>query len=171
VAGRLIELWGVAGVVALLVQALLRLTPLAVDAIRDGMSAGQWVLLVIWVVINAHAEGYRGFHRRFSPRVVARAQWLGAHPRPHLVVLAPVFCMSLIFASRRGRWVARIVLAAIVAIVVVVRGLAQPWRGIVDAGVVVGLGLGLISLLYFYARALRGLPPAIDPDLPPPASS
>lgn len=165
--GRLVEVWGVFGVVALLVQALWRLTPLALDAIVGGLTPLQWVLLCVWVVINAHAEGYRGFHRRFSPRVVARAQWLATHPRPGLVLLAPVFCMSLIYASRRGLIVARAVLAGIVAIVIGVRMLEQPWRGIVDAGVVVGLGVGLLSMLYFYARALAGRPPAVDPDLPP----
>lgn len=158
--------WGVLGVAALLVQALLRLTPLAIEALRSGLTALQWGIAAAWVVLNAHAEGYRGFHRRFSPRVVARAQWLARHPRPWLVLLAPIFCMSLVHASRRGKIVARMLLVGIVGIVIAVRMLEQPWRGIVDAGVVVGLGLGLLSLLYFFVRALAGHPAAVDPDLP-----
>lgn len=160
--------WGIVGVVALLAQALGRLAPLAWDAIEGGLTVLQWAVLVAWVVINAHAEGYRGFHRRFSPRVVARALHLSAQPRAALVLLAPLYCMSLLHASRRGMIVARVLVLAIVLVVVCVRMLEQPWRGIVDAGVVVGLGLGTLSLLGFTAMAIAGRPPAIDPDLPPP---
>jgi hypothetical protein len=163
---HLLIAWGVLGVVALLVQALWRLTPIALEALGSGLSPLHWGITLAWVGINAHAEGYRGFHRRFSPRVVARAQWLADNPRPWLVALAPIFCMSLVHASRRGLIVARVLLLGIVGIVAVVRLLPQPWRGIVDAGVVVGLGLGLLSLLYFYVRELWGHPPAADPDLP-----
>src|SRR5690606_962340 len=82
VRARLIAFWGVAGVLALLAQALVRLTPLALDAIEAGLSPVQWAVMGLWIVLNAHAEGYRGFHRRFSPRVVARARHLAAHPEP-----------------------------------------------------------------------------------------
>lgn len=165
-AGRIALLWGVLGVVVLVAQPLFRLAPLAIEAIRGGLTAGQWVVLVLWVAINAHAEGYRGFHRRFSPRVVARAEWLARHPRPLFVALAPFFCMSLFHASRRGMLVARTLVVAIVLLVVMVRQLDQPWRGIVDAGVVVGLGLGLVSLAYHFVQLLRGHAPTMSPDLP-----
>jgi hypothetical protein len=164
-AGRLTAVWGVLGVVGLLSQALLRLTPLAIDALRGGLTPVQWVVLIVWVLLNAHAEGYRGFHRRFSPRVIARAQHLAEHHTPLRVVFAPLFCMSLFGASRRGKIVARSVTSGIIVLVLIVRALDQPWRGIIDAGVVVGLGLGMLSLLYFAVRAVLGHPPAIDPDL------
>jgi hypothetical protein len=159
--------WGIGGVVLLLAQALARLAPLAWEAVQAGLSGLQWTILAVWVVANAHAEGYRGFHRRFSPRVVARALHLSSHPRGTLVLLAPLYCMSLVHASRRGLIVARVLVLAIVLLVVSVRMLDQPWRGIVDAGVVVGLGIGTLSLLGFVALAIAGRPPAIDPDLPP----
>lgn len=163
---RLITAWGVLGVVALLGQALWRLTPLALDAIRHGLAPWQWGVMTLWILINAHAEGYRGFHKRFSPRVVARALHLGRHPRPLFVVFAPFFCMSLFHATRRGKIVARVLVVAIIGLVILVRSLEQPWRGIVDSGVVVGLGLGTASLLYFYVRALLGQAPPADPELP-----
>lgn len=163
---HLIATWGVLGVVALLAQALLRLTPIAIDAVAGGLSAFQWAVLVVWVVVNAHAEGYRGFHRRFSPRVVARALALAQSPRPLHVVLAPLFCMSLLHASRRGLVVAYGILGGVVLLVLAIRHLDQPWRGIVDAGVVVGLGLGLLSILWHAARAGLGHAPPVDADLP-----
>ncbi|MEM7153234.1 MAG: hypothetical protein AAF799_10340 [Myxococcota bacterium] len=165
--GRIAAVWGVMGVVVLLVQPLTRLAPMALEAIESGLTTFQWIVLVTWVVINAHAEGYRGFHRRFSPRVIARAQVLSRSPHWSWVVFAPLFCMNLFHASRRGLIVARILVVAIVLLVVLVRQLDQPWRGIVDAGVVVGLGLGLISLLYYAVRGVLGHPPAVPPDLPP----
>lgn len=163
----LIAAWGVLGVVGLLAQALWRLSPLAWEAIEQGLSGLQWALLVGWVAMMAHAEGYRGFHRRFSPRVVARAQWLSRNPAPALVLFAPLFCMSLFHASRRGRWTARILVVGIVGLVLAVRQLAQPWRGIIDAGVVVGLGIGVASIVWYCARALAGHDPPVPPDLPP----
>jgi len=166
VSGRIGMVWGLLGVIVLVAQPLARLTPMALEAIRGGLTTMQWGLLVGWVLLNAHAEGYRGFHRRFSPRVVARAQYLGANPRPLRVLLAPLFCMSLFHASRRGVIVARILVVAIVLLVVTVRQLPQPWRGIVDAGVVVGLGLGLLSILYYLVRMLAGHDSPVPPDLP-----
>ena len=29
----------------------------------------QWGLLVVWIIINAYSEGYRGFQKKFSPMV------------------------------------------------------------------------------------------------------
>jgi len=164
--GKIGMIWGVLGVVTLLVLPLARLAPMAIEAIAGGLSVFQWVVMVAWVVINAHAEGYRGFHRRFSPRVVARARVIADSPRWSWVLLAPLFCMSQFHVSRRGLIVARVLVVAIVLLVTLVRMLDQPWRGIVDAGVVVGLGIGLASLLYYFVRALLGHAPTISPDLP-----
>lgn len=164
--GRLAFVWGVAGVLAIVAQPLFRLTPIALDAVEGGLSIGQWVALVLWVAISGYAEGYRGFHRRFSPRVIARAQYLARHPRPLWVVFAPFFCTSLFHASRRGRIVARALVLGIALVVIAVRQLDQPWRGIIDAGVVVGLSLGLASLLYHLVRLGLGHAPPVPPDLP-----
>ncbi len=165
--GRLALAWGVLGVMLLVAQPIVRLTPRVTEAIEGGLTTGQWIVLVAWVLLNAHAEGYRGFHRRFSPRVVVRAWYLGRHPRPAWALAAPLFCMSLVHASRRGLAVARGLVVGIVVLVLLVRQLPQPWRGIVDAGVVVGLGLGLLSLALHLVRALSGRLPAVSPDLPP----
>ena len=41
-----------------------------------------------------------------------------------------------------------------------------PWRGLIDAGVVVGLGWGALSVVWFGGQALRGNPPDYDLSLP-----
>ena len=153
--------WGVACVLALLGNALYRLAPLAIEPLRAGTLTGlQLGLYGSWVLIMAYSEGYRGFHKRFSPRVVARAYHLGQERKPLWLVLALPFCMSLFHTTRRQRIVSTVFLVGIVAVVIAVRQLSQPWRGIVDGGVVVGLGLGAASILYFYMLALSGRVPA-----------
>ena len=163
----LVASWGVLGVLALLFQALWRLTPIALQPLIDGGLDGLQVTLYAgWVAFNAYAEGYRGFQRSFAPRVVARAFYLGRHRRPLHVLLAPAFCMSLFHASRRGRIVAWSVLLGVIVLVTLVRQLPQPWRGIVDAGVVVGLAWGAAAIMVIFARAALGRLPAADLQLP-----
>jgi len=158
--------WGVGGVLLLLGQAIWRLTPIALDAIHGGLTAGQIALCGAWIVVNGYAEGYRAFQLRFSPRVVARAVHLARHPRPLHVALAPLFCMSFFHATPRGRAVAWGVTLGVVGAVVLIRYLPQPWRGILDAGVVVALAWGALTLVAQTLRALQGHAPRVDAQLP-----
>lgn len=164
--------WGILGVAALLVRALFALTPIAVEALTAGaMSPFEWGVLLAWVLGNAYAEGYVGFHQKFSPRTVDRALFVARNPTWPRVVLAPAFCLGLFDAGRRTQIVSWALLVGIVLLVVLVRGLPQPWRGIVDAGVVVGLGIGLASLLWHFVTALsRGREPTLH-DVPSAAPS
>lgn len=164
--GKIAAVWGVLGVVGLLTQALVRLGPRAIEAVRMDLEVQHWIVLGVWVTFMAHAEGYKGFHRRFSPRVVARAQTLVASRSVLHRLLAPAYCMSLLHASRHGLVVAWCVVVGIVGLVAIVSTMSQPWRGIVDAGVVVGLGIGLLSIVLHAVRAMGGTPPPIAPDLP-----
>jgi hypothetical protein len=135
-------------------------------AVETGLSAKQWALLLGWALLLVVVEGYRGFQRSFSPRVVARAWHLGRNPSLLTGLLAPLYCMGLMHASRRrlvGSW---LVLASIVGLVMLIRTLEQPARGIVDAGVVAGLAWGLVATVIFVARALRGEIPAVSLELP-----
>jgi hypothetical protein len=166
VIGLVARAWGIVGVLALLGQAMVRLAPRALDAVAGGLDGVQWAALLGWCAFMIHAEGIRGFHRRFSPRVVARAWTLGAHARPWQRVLAPAYCMSLVHASRRGMIVAWSVLFGVIGLIMVVSRMGQPWRGIIDAGVVLGLGVGAASIVWFTARAASGIAPPIDADLP-----
>jgi hypothetical protein len=163
---QLAMLWGVLGFCALLVHALVRLTPIALEPIEAGMLWWQWAIYIGFAVFQAYAEGYKGFQTQMSPRVVARAQWLARNPKPVLVVFAPLFCMGFFYATRKRMIVTWALTAMIVAFVIAIRYLDQPWRGIIDGGVVVGLGWGLIAQLWFLAVGLRTTL-SVDPDLPP----
>ena len=147
IAGALGALWGAAGVAGILVFAIYRLTPIALTAITGRLNFFQWVVLVGTVLFMAWSEGFKGFQLRFSPRVAARTLYLARNPGFVNVVLAPVFCIGYYCASRRGLIAAWVGTLAIIILVLLVHQLAQPWRGILDAGVVVGLSWGLLSFL------------------------
>jgi hypothetical protein len=148
-------------------QAIWRLTPLALEPLRGGrLERSQAALYVGWVLAAAYTEGYRAFQRGFSPRVVARAVYLARRPKPLRVLLAPAFCLSLFHANRRGLARAWGILITMIALVVIVHRTPQPWQGIVDGGVVVGLVWGQIAILYFLARALAGYPISVRLDVP-----
>ena len=167
-----IALWCDLGVLALLGQAIARLLPRALEPILDGsLDAGSTVAYVVSVVAFAYSEGYRGFQTQFSPRAVARALYLAEHPRTVHVVFAPLFTIGLFHATRRrllGSW---LLLIGVIGLIVLVSQMSQPWRGAVDAGVVVGLTWGAIATLAMFVRGLRGDAPAVDPQLPASAGS
>lgn len=165
-AALLIAGWGVVGVTAVLVSAIVRLTPLAIEPLQTGMTPLQWALYLGWSAFNLYAEGYKGFQKAFVPRAVARSFYVARHPRPLHVVLAPVLCMGLFFASRKRLMLSWGLVIGVTLLVTLVRGLAQPWRGIVDAGVVLGLAYGTGSLVVAWLAVVRGRPITVSPQVP-----
>lgn len=164
---KLIAAWGVAWVSLLLGRAIWRLTPWAIEPWTGGlMTTGQQGLYIGWLVANAYLEGYRGFQLRFSPRVVARAVYLGQNPRPLWVVLALPFCMSLFHSTRRQMTVSWSFIGVLILVIWWVRSLQQPWRGIIDGGVVLGLAWGLVIIWWLFARYLVGAQAPPPGDLP-----
>ena len=167
-AAKLIAAFGLIQVTLFLGAAISRVTPYAWDAWTQGLlSPGQKVLFVGWSVLMLYSEGYKGFHLRFCPRVVGRAIELGRTRRPLDLVLALPYCLSLYGASRKqliARWV---FIACLYTLIAVVRHLSQPWRGIVDAGVVVGLAWGILGLWWFFAQHLAGRFPVAEAEAAP----
>ena len=148
-------LWGLSGVLLLLGQALYRLTPKALSTLQGELSGFQWGSLALFCLVMAYSEGYKGFYKAFSPRVAARA--FIAHERSlWATFLAPAFCMALFDATRKRLIVSWILVSAIIALVLSVQLLPDPWRGIVDAGVVVGLAIGWVSTLFHFIAYWRG---------------
>ncbi|MDT8398700.1 MAG: hypothetical protein RQ899_08805 [Pseudomonadales bacterium] len=147
--GKLGYYWGITGVVAILILAIVRVGAKVVEMSAYPLNLLHWIVLVSFTLYMAFAEGYRGFHCNFAPRVVVRGDYLSKHPSPLLLVLAPLVCFGYIHATARRKIISFSVTAAIVVLVLLVGMMPQPWRGIVDAGVVVGLLIGVGSVLYF----------------------
>ena len=160
--------WGVGGLVTFVVISLVRMITIGFAAYEYPFEWGHWALLWTWVPGMAWAEGYRGFHRSFSPMVAARARHLAEHPRPAHVILAPIFCLGLIHATPDRKTRSTFLTAGIAALVLLVRRLEQPWRGIVDLGVIVGLSIGAVSMVVWTWRAFRDETFDHPTDVPPP---
>ncbi len=162
--GVLALVWALVGVALLLGFALVRLTPIALEAFAHPLAWHHWAVLVTWTGFMVYSEGIRGFQRSFSPRVAVRAHWLRRHPTPLRALLAPAWAIGYLGGPRRVQVTTLSVTAGIVALVLVVHRVPQPWRGIVDAGVVAGLLWGLASTLILALRP-EALPD--DPGLLP----
>ena len=164
--GRLGAFWGLAGVVVLLGSAVYRLAPLAIEAFTYDWKWHHWLSFAFLVVCMAYAEGYRAFQKGFSPRVAARARYLRDHPDALHALFAPLFCMAYFDAPKRRQVVSISVTLGIIILVILVRLLPQPWRGIVDGSVVVGLAWGLVSLMVFGYQAFFAEQFNYSPEVP-----
>jgi hypothetical protein len=125
-----------------------------------------WVLVFFAVV-----EGYLGFHRSWAPATARRCILAGfAATMPcsaasvSTALLAPVFAMGFFFASTRRLAVSYLLVTFVIGVVIAVKQCPEPWHMIIDCGVAVGLGLGTISFVYYFCRAMRSgvLPRDVD---------
>lgn len=165
--GRFGFYWGLVGIIILLMFAIFRLSLKVVEMSAYPLGLVHWFSLIVFAFYMSYAEGYKGFHRNFSPRVVARAGHLLEHPDPWLILLAPLFCMGYFHATRKRKITSYVLTSAILILVITVGMLPQPWRGIIDVGVVVGLLVGVASILFFWIQlSVRGISPAIPADIP-----
>jgi hypothetical protein len=159
-------IWGLAGVFLLLGSAVYRLSVIAQAAFSYDLRWQHWTTLLLCIFFMAYAEGYRAFQQRFSPRVAARAKYLRQHPNVLHALLGPLFCMGFFHATRRRKITSISVTAGIIVLIVLVRLLPQPWRGIIDLSVVVGLAWGIISLVIFGYQAFTSDDFDYPPDVP-----
>ena len=93
IVGTLGALWGIVGFLGLLFSAISRLGPLAIESYEMGWTTVQWVVAGVFTLFMAHSEGYKGFHKAFSPRFGARMKHLSENPTVLHVLLAPLFGM------------------------------------------------------------------------------
>ncbi|MDG4867690.1 hypothetical protein P8631_06715 [Guyparkeria sp. 1SP6A2] len=159
-------IWGVLGLSALLLWAIYRLSFYALEASSVPWAWWHWAFFAVWMVFMIYSEGYKGFQKGFSPRVVARAVHLSRHPVGWHVALAPLYCMGFIHATKKRRIVAFSVTGGVLVLVLLVGLLPQPWHGIVDFGVVAGLLYGVVAIIAFALRAIRGRPIDSPTDVP-----
>jgi hypothetical protein len=154
--GILLGAWALGLVLLTFVEAIYRLGLRAFETIAAGLSAPEWAVLMVVVVAFTWGEGYRALHRRFGPRLVARAFEGAERARGPLAILAlPLRALTLIGEDRRAVARAWLGVALIVAAVLVVRAMPSPWRGIVDAGVSAALCFGFVSILLEARRYVR----------------
>lgn len=164
--GRFGAAWGIGGVLFLLGYSIARLSVVTWQAFEYEFSWYHWLALVLNVAYMLYTEGYYGFQRSFAPRVAARAKYLAEHPRLSHALLAPMFCMGYFHIHRPRQIFVLLLTAAIVVFVVVLPYVPQPWRGIVDAGVVVGLAWGLVTTVVFAVRACTADAFPYSPQIP-----
>ncbi len=147
-------IWGFSGVFTLIAFAVWRLTPVATESLNYSLTLIQWLTLISNILYMAYAEGYKGFQLAFAPRVAARSLYLAENPTPLRLILAPLFVAGYFHATRHRIITSYALTMMIICLVILIRFLDQPWRGIVDAGVVIGLIWGLISMVYFITLAI-----------------
>ena len=148
-------LWAIGGVAALLLWAVYRLAVIAVAAFEYPFGWRHWATLAAIIPFMAWSEGVRGFQKRFSPRVAERATTIRSRPTLARVALAPLFAAGYFGGGRRERLGVYSGSLGILVLIALVHRLEQPWRGILDVGVVVGLSWGTIATLVLSVRAWR----------------
>ncbi len=67
--------WGVLTTLAILFNSMRRLTPVALQPFKGypPLTSFHWGMYLLSCITLAYAEGYKGFHQKFSPLVVKRA--------------------------------------------------------------------------------------------------
>ncbi len=154
-ARRVGAVWGVSGIVCLLGWAMYRLYPHVEMAVVGGLTPAQWALLLLWIVFMVISEGRDGFQRRLAPRIATRSAHIYQRGDWLEVILAPLYCFGYFRAPKKQLIVSYGAVVVIICVVVIVHQFSQPWRGIVDSGVIVGLlyGIGAI-MLHVYGKII-----------------
>jgi len=164
--GAIASIWALIGIGGLLISAIFRLYPRAMEAFEVGFTPLQWAVLIVWTLFMGVLEGYRGFQKQFCPRTAARIRYLRGHPTVLRTLFAPFIAMGYAHAKRKTQITAISVTLGIVLLVVLVSRCPQPWRGIIDFGVVVGLTWGTTALFIHAFLALTRKDYPYSPEVP-----
>jgi hypothetical protein len=164
--GTIGAIWGILGVTLILGRGLLCIYPYSTALCGMQLGAAHWAALAVSLLFMGYAEGYKGFQLKFSPRVAARALYIRQNPTLARVVFAPLFCMGYFHATKKRKIISYALTLAIVLLIIGVGHMSQPWRGIVDAGVLLGLGWGVVSVWIYSLKALLGKNFDVSPETP-----
>lgn len=107
-----------------------------------------------------YTKEYKGFQLNFSPPVNKRNLNLVIGTRQGTVLnylLAPLYSVGLIHSTKNRLITSPSVTLGVAGLVAIVKGLNPIWRCIMDAGVVVDLTWGSLSILviFFQFRSIR----------------
>ncbi|MDG1293371.1 MAG: hypothetical protein P8O99_04620 [Pseudomonadales bacterium] len=163
--GALASSWGIIGFFSLVGFAMVRLSAHTLEAFTQPFTLLQWVVLIVSLVFMAYSEGYKGFQKSFAPRFAARVHYLSSHANGLQLVLAPLFCMGFFNAPKRRIITSTLLSSMIILFVLLFKFIPQPWRGIFDAAVVLGLIWGLTATAIFCYQAFMTSKPVADPEI------
>jgi len=158
--------WGMSGAIMLLGYAIWRLTPIALDIFHYPLTPLHWAALFSNIVFMAYSEGYKGFQKGYSPRVAARCLYLSKNTNWVNGLLAPLFVMGYFHATRRRLIATYLLTIMIISFIILIHYVHQPIRGIIDAGVVIGLAWGVSSLIYYLLVAFTTAEFKYSPEVP-----
>ena len=150
--------WAIVGFSGLMLWAIYRLALITVDALQMPMSVLAWALLIINTLFMAWSEGYRGFQQAYSPRFARRVVLLRTTESFPNMLLAPLFAMGFYGADPKRMRITYLIALLLVVVIIVFHQIPQPWRGVLDAGVVVGLSWGTLATWWHCYLALTGKP-------------
>ncbi len=151
--GYIAVIWAIFGLFVLLIFASWRLSAYTIESFTMPLDWLHWLVFIGWAIFMALSEGYQGFQLKFSPRFAARCKYLLSNATWLQTFLAPLFCMAYFHAPKK-RVIATFALTImIIAFIFVFRFVPQPWKGLLDFGVVLGLIWGLFSTIYYLIKA------------------
>lgn len=151
--GLIAAIWAVVGLLSLLIFASWRLSAYTIDSFAMPWNLFHWFVFIAWAIFMAHSEGYKGFQKQFSPRFAARTKYLLTKATWLQTLFAPLFCMAYFHAPRKrvvATWALTIM---ILSFIFAFRFVPQPWKGLLDFGVVLGLVWGFVSTAYYCFKA------------------
>jgi hypothetical protein len=158
--------WSLLGFSLIIGSAIIRLSERILEVNFSHLNGIQTTFLIGFTFFMLMTEGYGGFHKRLSPRFASRAKHLLHKPRLIHVMLAPFFCVGYFHALRRRVISSFSLTFMIVLLIIIVSHMSQPWRGLIDVGVVAGLIFGILSLfLTLFSVLILGSETA-DPEFP-----
>ena len=164
--GNIAAIWGLVGSCSILGMAIMRMVGHVREGFEYTLGWQHYALLVPWLFFMLYSEGYKGFQKGYSPRVAARAHYLKEHSTLVRAIFAPIFCMGFFHSTKKRKIVISILVVAITCLVIAFQYVPQPWRGILDVGVVLGLSWGVIATLCFAFKYWFVDASEADPEMP-----
>ncbi len=151
--GLLAVIWAICGLSLLLGFACWRLSAYTIESFSMPLNWVHWLVFIAWAVFMAHGEGYKGFQLKFSPRFAARCKYLVSNATWMQTLLAPLFCMAYFHAPKKRIIATWALTFMIISFILTFQYIPQPWKGLLDFGVVFGLLWGIVSTAYFCFKA------------------
>lgn len=174
----MIGTWCILQVIAILGMSIVRMVPGVFNLFKGEQEASSsspssssstttsinamWVALLtlltlVWCGIMAY-EGYKGFHLSFCPIVVDRAFSIDGPsvvPLPVILLGGGPYAMGLFLADNHRLVTSWLLVIMIFWMVKIVNMLSYPFRDMVNAGILVGVSIGILSLVWLSARRTK----------------